>query len=95
MLSFRILVVKRYRELMGIRVHDGVSELRGRVMEISISRIMNIFFQNGSIVVSLSTRANHHIVHLMAIRESDDAVILAVVVTTHIHIKATRLTEFL
>ena len=95
MLSFHILVVKRYRELMGIRVHDSVAETRRCMMKISIPRLMNVFFQNGAIVVSLATGADNHIMHLMTIRERDDAVILAVIVTTHVHIKATRLTEFL
>ena len=95
MRALRILVVKRYRELMGIRVHDGVAETCGCVMKISIPRLVNVFFQNGSFVVSLATRADHHIMYLMTIRERDDAVILAVIVTTYIHIEATRLTEFL
>ena len=95
MRALRILFVKRYRELLGIHVHDGVAETRGRVMELCIPRLMNIFFGNGSVVVSLSTGADDHVVHLMTIRERDDTVILAVIVTTHIHIEATRLTEFL
>ena len=95
MRALRILFVERYRELLGIRVHDGVSETCGRVMELCIPRLMNIFFQNGSVFVSLATCADHHVVHLMTIRERDDAVILAVIVTTHVHIEATRLTEFL
>jgi hypothetical protein len=93
--ALRILFVKRYRELLGVRVHDGVSETRGRVMELCISRLVNVFFGNGSVVISLAAGADHHVVHLMTIRERDDAVILAVIVTTHIHIEATRLTEFL